>query len=230
MVIPLTWDDAFTPNNLYYMSWNSAFVPKQIGSAKKAWEHGEGYAAPSAQMFSHCVAQHIQLQNSLPPENKAKEISVPSAQTSSFLQTSCRFSFLEVTSGSCLAALEEIWQQNQLKILKTSQNNEERLIKSNHCQHCLCKPEELRVLSAVLTVPQGSKFCQISQNGPHSPPKAHVHHQHSFLYAFPECDMKPQLRFSPPSSSRAVTMLRNQIGYSWTWWENVSHRYRRLFR
>lgn len=28
------------------------------------------------QMFLHCVAQHIQLKNSLQPENKAKEISV----------------------------------------------------------------------------------------------------------------------------------------------------------
>lgn len=48
--------------------------------------------------------------------------------------------------------------------------------------------------------------------GPHPPPRAHVHHQHSFLYVFPECDVKPQLRFSLLSASRAVTLLRNQKG------------------
>lgn len=182
-------------------------------SAEKAWEHGQGYAAPSAQMFLHRVAQHTQFQNPLQPENKAKKISVCTI----CLDQSLSADFLQVFfPGSpirvLLVALEEVWQENQLKILRMSQNDDGGLIKSSHYQHSPCKPGELRVLFADPTVLQGSKICQISQNGPHSPPRAHVHHQHSCLYAFHECDVKSQLRFSLPSSSRTVTLLRNQKG------------------
>lgn len=113
-------------------------------SAEKAWEHGQGYAALSAQMFLRCVAQHIQLQNSLHPENKAKEISVSTI----WLDQSLSADFLQVfLPGShirvLLVALEEVWQQIQLNILRMSQDDDEGLTKSNHYQHCLCKPGEL---------------------------------------------------------------------------------------
>lgn len=109
MVIPLTWDDAFTSNNLEDVKQNSNFVPKQIGFAEKSREHGQGYAAPSAQMFLHCVAQHIQVQNSLQAENKAKEISVctiwlDQSLSVNFLQVFLPESYIRVL----LVALEEI--------------------------------------------------------------------------------------------------------------------------
>lgn len=115
MVISLTWDNALTCSNLEDLWQNSTFVPKQIGSAEKAWKHSHGYTTPWASLNVSCPT------HTTPKLSVGRKWSKGDTYLYPLLRQGplCRFSFLEATSVFySLLHSGEIWQWNQLKVLR----------------------------------------------------------------------------------------------------------------